>query len=34
MKTTLKTYITVAAICERFVTYQSGGFDLEEVRLS
>jgi len=34
MKTTLKTEITVAAICEGSVTYQSGCYDLEEVRLS
>ena len=34
MKRTLKTDITVAAICEGFVTYESGGNNLEEVRLS
>jgi len=34
MKTTLRTEITVAAICEGFVIYQSGYYDLEEVRLS
>jgi hypothetical protein len=34
MITTLKTEITVAAICEGFVSYQSVGNNLEEVILS
>ncbi len=34
MITTLKTDITVAAICEGFGTYESGDNNLEEVRLS
>ncbi len=34
MKTTLKTDITVAAICEGFVTSESGSYNLEEVIFS
>ncbi len=34
MITTLKTDITDAAICEGYVTYESGGINLEEVKLS
>jgi len=34
MLTTLKTDITVAAICEGLVTYESGSNNLEEVILS
>jgi len=34
MKTTLKTDIKAAVICDGFVTYVSGGNNLEEVRLS
>ena len=34
MITTLKTDITIAAICEGFVTYESGGNNLEEVILA
>ena len=33
MKTTLKTDITVAAICDGFVTYELVSYDLEEVGL-